>query len=63
MGIEYLQLLILLQKHLLSLFALWRGWTSRKRVSNGSDEGILNNIQAIKWRITRFSMSFDQNSL
>ena len=44
-------------------FPLWRGWKSGKRVSNGSDEGILSSIQAIKWRITRFSMPFDQDSL
>ena len=37
-------------------------WIFGKRVSNGSDEGILKSIQATKWKITRFSKPFDQSS-
>ena len=58
----FVPILILLLMRLLSVFPLWLGWKSGKRVSNGSDEGILNSIHAIKWRITRFSMPFDQGS-
>ena len=38
------QLLLLMR--LLSVFPLWRGWTFGKSVNIGSDEGILNSIQA-----------------